>query len=363
MNRFLKLSLLVFLSPMFLSNPMEGLGTPEPEQQIEELSVAEEISKLKAHKAALIDEIIRAEVQEIVTWNYKALGHLEDAIDTIINQLTEEDEEEELSKNFKNALIEPALIKIRNTMLLRHASPYIRTLLDDNIVKFCPLTTLKENKEHLEALPEENLGLTITDLPQEIIVYILNLGNNHLIVAGLKDIISISNTCKYFYMAKGIFIDCLKKTADQIILNKALNLASFHNFIHITQILILSHKVNINEKNNDGLSALINTIRLDKNGLELAEWLLIHGAGTEIRDEDGNTAFMHAIWHGNIRFVKLLLAHNANVNTTNNNGKTALQFAIGLFQENPSQPKRKKIIQLIKTKIKESSMSEKEIQN
>ncbi len=45
------------------------------------------------------------------------------------------------------------------------------------------------------------------------------------------------------------------------------------------------------------------------------------------KDRDGQTALMHASKNGYLDIVQLLLANETDVNTENNNGKTALFYA------------------------------------
>jgi hypothetical protein len=347
---------------------MEGLGIPEPKQPIEELSVAEEIKQRKEHQAAL-NEIIASKVQEIVSKNYSYTKDLESSIKDIIDQFKEKDQQE-LIDGFKQALINPVMLIIRNLELSQYTCPSVQGLFDDTIVKF--------NENIFPDLTEESRDLLITDLPQEVLAYILVLNISTVITENLKVfgalgigeclefITTISNVCKQFYLSKGILIDHLKKVADQKILNKALRTCALQGWNHLAEILICSKKVDLDEFGNYNTNALMNTIRSDND--ELAKLLLYHGANTETKDRDGNTVLMFAIERCKPTFVQLLLEHKADLNAINHKGQSVLQLATEMYEHpNFSKQIRKTILELIKKAIQQiaekEESGEKELQN
>ncbi len=67
------------------------------------------------------------------------------------------------------------------------------------------------------------------------------------------------------------------------------------------------------------------------SGLELAKLLLSTGVDVNHRDSGfwGETALMHAIFHERLDFVRLLIAHGADVNLANKQGQSPMQHATG----------------------------------
>jgi len=55
--------------------------------------------------------------------------------------------------------------------------------------------------------------------------------------------------------------------------------------------------------------------------------LLSNGTMVDEKDENDNTALMHAAYNGRVEAVRLLVAHGAMVNITDKNNQTALHFA------------------------------------
>ncbi|SEH99775.1 ankyrin repeats (3 copies) [Akkermansia glycaniphila] len=88
--------------------------------------------------------------------------------------------------------------------------------------------------------------------------------------------------------------------------------------------LFLEYEDDVNSKN----TALIVSSR--KYNYSLCKLLLAHGADVNIKDEDGKTVLMSTVntWDPNIDLVKLFLEYKADVNITDNEGKTALMLAI-----------------------------------
>jgi len=98
--------------------------------------------------------------------------------------------------------------------------------------------------------------------------------------------------------------------------------------------LLLKNNANINEKNNDGWTALMLSSQHSnkKSKLETVKLLLEHGANINEKEKDGWTALMMASRYSNttsnLETVKLLLMHGANINDKHNYGKTSLTLAI-----------------------------------
>jgi ankyrin repeat protein len=63
------------------------------------------------------------------------------------------------------------------------------------------------------------------------------------------------------------------------------------------------------------------------NNLEDLEALLKHGADPNSREDNGRTALQWAVFHANISAVRTLIEHHADVNATDNEGKSVLQSA------------------------------------
>ncbi|EAY09449.1 ankyrin repeat protein, putative [Trichomonas vaginalis G3] len=86
----------------------------------------------------------------------------------------------------------------------------------------------------------------------------------------------------------------------------------------------LSHGVSINEKNEDGATALHNTAQ--NNSLEIAELLILHGANINEKDYYGETALLIATFYNSKEITELLISHGANINEKDGKGSTALHY-------------------------------------
>ena len=87
----------------------------------------------------------------------------------------------------------------------------------------------------------------------------------------------------------------------------------------------LSLGVNINEKDEDGNSALHYAVV--KNCKETAEILISYGININQNEKRGLTALHHAAFYNNKEIVNLLIANGANINEKEKYGKTPLLFA------------------------------------
>ncbi|EAX90659.1 hypothetical protein TVAG_142030 [Trichomonas vaginalis G3] len=57
------------------------------------------------------------------------------------------------------------------------------------------------------------------------------------------------------------------------------------------------------------------------------ELLISHGANINEKDEDGNTALHITAWKNNKEIAKLLISHGANINEKDKYGRTTLHEA------------------------------------
>lgn len=88
---------------------------------------------------------------------------------------------------------------------------------------------------------------------------------------------------------------------------------------------IITQGVDINAKSDMG-SALMACIVKGNN--EIAKLLIAGKADLNLVDNQGTTALMYAVQFKNIEIIKLLLANNANKNLKDNKGKTAFEYAV-----------------------------------
>ncbi|EAY19538.1 ankyrin repeat protein, putative [Trichomonas vaginalis G3] len=88
----------------------------------------------------------------------------------------------------------------------------------------------------------------------------------------------------------------------------------------------LSHGANINEKNENGKTAL--HMAAMKNTKETAEFLISHGANINEKDTYGRTALHMAALNNSKETAEVLISHGINVNEKNKGGETALHNAV-----------------------------------
>jgi len=101
--------------------------------------------------------------------------------------------------------------------------------------------------------------------------------------------------------------------------------ASWRGDLERVKKLLTKRKVDVNEKNEYGSTALI---LASLNGrIEIVKYLLANGANINKQDWNGNTALILASLRGHIDVVKYLLANGANINQKDKYGYTALIFA------------------------------------
>ena len=361
MNKILKLSLLSLSLFACTSNTMEEQKSTEPITSVE--------SQDQDQDKQIFQKLVEEQAEIIEAGDYKSLSDLEANIQNIIDPFKGENKKE-FSKCLLKALTsENMLIKIRNITSPNY--PLIRSLFNDDILKFDPSKTLKEKvneNNDSEIINDENhSSLEMTDLPQEIIEYILIL-----VVAGIideypislitydiKDIFtyikSTTNVCKKFYLCKGLLLGKLRRFVHQKLLNevlcKAIGVVQGYN--NISQILVNSGKVDIDEIDWLGLNPLLLAIR-DGNR-KLAKFLLKSGANTEIKNKEGKTPLIMSIEFGSFLLVELLLKYNANCSKSAR-GETTLNVAIEMrdkYANSYFSEQRKKIVELLQEKIRE----------
>jgi hypothetical protein len=78
----------------------------------------------------------------------------------------------------------------------------------------------------------------------------------------------------------------------------------------------------INQQNRNGVTLLMYAV--DKNRLDIVEFLVKNGANVNAQDNDGLTALIAAALMGYIEIVDFLVKNGANVNAQDNDGLTAL---------------------------------------
>ena len=111
----------------------------------------------------------------------------------------------------------------------------------------------------------------------------------------------------------------------------ALHYASFENYIDIVQLLLENMQVNVNAKNTEQKTSLMWAC---EQGHEKIVSVLLGRSRTkgvtieiDAKDKYGWTALMYAVARRSKKIIQLLLTANANVDVTDNHGKTALMHA------------------------------------
>ena len=74
--------------------------------------------------------------------------------------------------------------------------------------------------------------------------------------------------------------------------------------------------------------------------IDIVSLLIAHNADINTQDDNGQTALHCAVRHGIEDIVELLITHKADIHATNNNGQTALKIAL--------QKNYEDIVQLLK---------------
>ena len=91
--------------------------------------------------------------------------------------------------------------------------------------------------------------------------------------------------------------------------------------------LLLQHNADVDGKDNGGSTALHWAFANEDDGI--VQVLLEHGANVNLHEPDfGRTPLIIAVQWGRVEASRLLLQHNADVNGKENNGRTALHWAL-----------------------------------
>jgi ankyrin repeat protein len=102
-----------------------------------------------------------------------------------------------------------------------------------------------------------------------------------------------------------------------------LTLACYYGNLEVAKYLIKNVK-DVNSKSGYGTPLMAATV---KKNIELTKLLLENKANPNITDQNGSTALHFAVIFNYIDIVKLLVAAKAKTNLKDNRGKTALDYA------------------------------------
>lgn len=106
-------------------------------------------------------------------------------------------------------------------------------------------------------------------------------------------------------------------------------LACYNGNIKMVYFLI-EQKAVINYISQEGTALMGATV---KGNEQLVALLLENGADTNLTNQDGITALMYAVQFKNPKIIKLLLQHNANKTLVDNEGRTAFEYAVFTKQD------------------------------
>ncbi|EAY15979.1 ankyrin repeat protein, putative [Trichomonas vaginalis G3] len=104
----------------------------------------------------------------------------------------------------------------------------------------------------------------------------------------------------------------------------ALHIAALNNSKETAELLI-SHGANINEKDNSKRTPLFDAA--ENNSKETAELLISHGANINEKDKYGQTALHYAARFNSKETAELLISHGAVINEKDKDGETTLRYA------------------------------------
>lgn len=104
--------------------------------------------------------------------------------------------------------------------------------------------------------------------------------------------------------------------------NTPLHQAVYNNQSETVRVLLQSDATNVNELNNDGVTALV--LAVNNSNINLAEMLLKNGADVNLHLLNGNSALHYAAGIGNHHIGKLLIEAGADINSRNSYSETPL---------------------------------------
>lgn len=113
---------------------------------------------------------------------------------------------------------------------------------------------------------------------------------------------------------------------------------------------LLTHDVDINAVDKDGLTALHKAVLCKKEGI--VSYLLKAGADALIRDKDGATLIHYAVEVAAIQTIKLLILYKVDINLPDNHGWTPLHLAV--------QSRRTDVVRLLLVKGADKSIQNKD---
>jgi ankyrin repeat protein len=119
-----------------------------------------------------------------------------------------------------------------------------------------------------------------------------------------------------------------------------LHLAADHGLLGIIRTLV-ERNADINARDIYGKTPLCRIMEQpypasEKMFLDVAKFLLEHGADADAKDNDDSTALHAASFHGGVKAVQLMLEHGANIHVRDKQGRTPLHQALDLFTDNVS---------------------------
>lgn len=101
-------------------------------------------------------------------------------------------------------------------------------------------------------------------------------------------------------------------------------LASYRGNIEVVRVLT-QHKIDLDRMSPMGTALMAATF---KGHNEVAKLLLQHGADPNLADDNGTTALMYAVQFRNVEMVNALLNAKADKTKADKKGKTAFEFAV-----------------------------------
>jgi ankyrin repeat protein len=103
--------------------------------------------------------------------------------------------------------------------------------------------------------------------------------------------------------------------------------ASYEGYLHIVKYLIETKNVNINYKDNKGISALHWACNAKYIDIKIVKYLVSHGANINDVDINGETPLIFACRKGDYEAVKYLISKGANINKKNKRGISPAEMA------------------------------------